>query len=244
MPTLNELAYEVWEIVRRNIVDDDEIDIRLIRRMIIDQRELWLSRQLNKGELTETGAGGTGSGALYGYERYIQTESCRALEKFDCTNPVEPCMDTMYLATTAVALDETIHFPDLLTLKGAPAIIRIVPCSCPFNIKIDFGSFDRARYGGNGRFNTNQVFAFLRDQQSVFACKDETIIDALTSVTIDGIFADPTQLTNYSEDEAFPIDGKNWEYMLPEIVKKLQIKLNALEDKTNDAQDQELQTDG
>lgn len=237
--TLTEMIYEVWEILRRNIVDDDEIDERLIKKMIIDQRQLWLSNTLSKGELNENGAGGSASGALWGYERYIQTIEGAELESFLCDNSVAPCIDTMYLCRTIELV------PDMLTLKGYPAVVRLLPYDCFFDIKIEFNSFDRARYGGNGKFNTNQVFSFYRDGLLYFACKDSTTIDALQYITIDGIFADPTEVPNWDDDTSrFPIDGKIWEYMLPAIIEKLSIKLKGFEDKTNDSEDQELDSDG
>jgi hypothetical protein len=236
--TFKEMVYEVWEDLRRQIVDDDEIDERLIKRAITNQRELWLSNLFNKGDVGEGGGGGTSSGTLYGYDYYVQRTSCLNLEDVECDSSSDYCLDDMFLKRTEGTIPRTVN------LKSLPAITRIVPCACILRDKIDFNSIDRARNGGNGRFNSKQIFAFLYADKLYFACKDETQLDALTSVVVSGIFADPTEVDTFDEDDQFPIDGKIWEYMRPIIVQRLLNKVRQLEDKTNDSQDQNLQTDG
>ena len=228
--TMKEMVYEVWELVRRNIVDDDEIDYRLIKKLILDQRELWLSNAFNKGELSpQTGAGGTGS--TTNPERYKQV-IVSDMGEILCPGDKTFCMDNLHISKSSEP------FPNVINYKGKPALLRITKCDCPVQVSIDFTSVTRGTYVGNGRWNSKQMYAFLYDDYLYLSSKDQDAIQDTTKLCTDAILADPSEFID--DDEEFPIDGKNWEYMLPEIIKKLRLKIGSLEDKENDAQDQEL----
>ncbi len=48
MATLNEIAYDLLSIVRPQLSDDNDIDIRQIKFWIRNQRALWLRNELNR----------------------------------------------------------------------------------------------------------------------------------------------------------------------------------------------------
>jgi hypothetical protein len=53
MVTLNQLIYDLLEIVRPNLSDDDNFDKRQIAFWIKNQRALWLRNELNKNRTVE-----------------------------------------------------------------------------------------------------------------------------------------------------------------------------------------------
>ena len=48
MITLNKLTYDLLELIRGNITDDDELDLRQIEYWIHNQRALWLKNEMNR----------------------------------------------------------------------------------------------------------------------------------------------------------------------------------------------------
>lgn len=227
--TLNGYAYEVWEIVRKKIVDDDEIDIRLIIQLITDQRKLAISNAINKGNKAPDGSdSSSGSGYDGGWDSYVQSMSLD-LSLVTCPPEDNPCVEQAKLWKSNT------EFPETLSLGRRPAIIRVAPCSgdCVIKGPILFASHDRARFVGNGRFNNNQIVGYIRDDHFWIMTKD-TLVDPFT-VCIDAIFEDPTKVPGFDPDtDEFPV-GKNWPYMMANIIKYLDNKIKSTQDRINDA---------
>lgn len=230
MATLNTYAYEIWELVRKKIVDDDEIDIRLIIQLITDQRKLAISNSINKGGASSDGTeSSSGSGYDGGWEQYVQSMSLD-MSKVICTPTDYFCVEEVNLWKS------TTEFPTTLTIGRRPAVMRVAPCDGDCFIKgpIIFSSHDRGRFVGNGRFNNRQIVAFIRDNHMWFMTKDDYVVDPQT-ICIDAIFEDPTEVPGFNPDEdEFPI-GKNWPYMMANIIKYLDHKLASTQDRINDA---------
>lgn len=229
--TLTSYAYEVWEIIRKKIVDDDEIDIRLIKDLIRDQRSLAVSNSINKGSRGGQGQDySTGSGYDGGWDNYVQTISL-TFSKVTCPASDYVCVEKPYLWKSNE------EFPDTLTLGRRPAVIRVMPCDgdCVIKGSIIFANHDRARFVGNGRFNSRQIVSYIRDDHMWFMAKDNTITPDPLTLCIDAIFLDPTEIPGFDEDvDDYPI-GKQWPYIMGMVYKFLQEKMKATQDRLNDA---------
>lgn len=230
--TLNSYAYEIWELVRKKIVDDDEIDLRLIKDLIKDQRELAVSNAINKGGAgTPTHEYASGSGYDGGWDQYVQSMTL-TFNPVICPPEDYPCIDESDLWKSNE------EFPTTLTLGRRPAVIRVMPCpgeDCAKKSRILFASHDRARFVGNGRFNTHQIIAYIRNDHMWFMTKDTTLGAGPINICIDAIFSDPTDVPGHDDElDKYPI-GKQWPYMMGMIMKFLQEKLKSTQDRLNDA---------
>jgi len=234
--TLTGYAYEIMELLQKNLVDDFFIDIRLVKQMIKDQRQLAISNAINKGG--QSGGGqdyGTSSGYDGGWEAYVVT----TVVDMEIVNPIidpdpsciPPCIEYPLLWKS------TDEFPDVLTMGRRPAVLRIIPLygsDIPIKSNILFSSHDRARFVGNGRFNTHQVVGYIRDDTLWLTSKNPLCTDNF-QIIVDAIFADPTELPDFNEEiDEFPL-GKLWPYMIPQILEALLLKFKLQEDKINDA---------
>ena len=228
--TLNSYAYEVWEIIEKRIVDDSAIDLRLIKDLIKDQRELAVSNSINKGGASaKSPESSSGSGYDGGWDQYVQTMPL-TFSKVACPADDYVCIQRPFLWKSNE------EFPDTLTLGRRPAVIRVMQCDgdCVIKDVILFASHDRARFTGNGRFNKRQVVSYIRDEHMWFMTKEDYVTDPLT-LCVDAIFSDPSDVPGFDDDvDDFPM-GKNWPYIMANVVKYLQEKLKAKQDRLNDA---------
>lgn len=230
--TLDGYAYEIMELLRKELTDDFHVDIRLVKEIIKQQRELFIYNSLNKGE--QAGPYGTASGYDGNWAAYEQTTDCINLtledtsecESGDCTEE-------------RIAWKSDIEIPNLIIMGRRLAVLRILPCDCPYKGEILFSSHDRMRFSGYGRGNQDRLIASIRDNHLWIGKRkfvEEQPAPTL-SVAIDGVFADPTEVPGFDEEtDDFPI-GKNWSYMIGPILNILRIKLASQEDVRNDARD-------
>lgn len=220
---LNGYAYEILELVRKELTDDMPLDIRLIEQLIIEQRELMIYNALMKG------AGYDG-----GWTDYEQTTDCLSLvlENDDCGGL--PCGGTYALWRSVE------EFPRTISIGRRPAVMRIFTCpGCELKGEILFSSHDRMKFTGFGRANQGRLIAHVRDNRIwVGRRHSETDIEPNEIIIkVDGIFADPREVPGFDEEnDDFPI-GKNWPYMKAQVLNELINKLNLPEDIINDARD-------
>jgi len=246
---LGDYAYEIMELLQKNLVDDFYIDIRLVKQLIKDQRKIAISNAINKGGTSPQGNNyGTASGYDGGWENLVTTTRIE-MEVVTTDQTSLPCREYPLLWKSVDS------FPSVMSMGRRPAVLRVIPLydsSMPFKSTVVFSSHDRARFVGNGRFNTHQVIGYLRnDSEEVspatdpvtyvstnrmwLTSKDDGIGEANFSVIVDAIFSDPTELPDFDEEtDDFPI-GKLWPYMMQPILEALILKVKAGEDRINDA---------
>jgi len=230
--TLTKMAYEIWEIIRKNIVDDDEIDIRLIKQLIIDQRELSISNTINKGNsqgnITQYG---TASGYDGGWENFAQTITLVLAQE----TPVTSGSDCY---TNGIFWVSTTDIPSLLVMGRRPAVLRVIvnsPDLYAYKPTTLFASYDRALYAGNGRFNSGQLVSFIKNDKLGIGLKFTATPPTITSASVEAIFRDPTEISGYDDTtDEFPV-GKLWPYIRAEVEAVLRRKIGSTEDIINNA---------
>jgi hypothetical protein len=88
---------------------------------------------------------------------------------------------------------------------------------------------------GYGRFNSNQIVSFIKDDYLYVSGQHGDTVLTLNSLTVEAILADPTEAPGYDESsDEFPL-GKTWAYMQNEILEKLVFKSSSIEDKINNS---------
>lgn len=223
MVTLNELVYDLWDIVRPTLSDDDTFDKRQIEFWVKNQRALWLRNELNKNRTID--------------DNIIQDLGCVELELADAADCCD-VSDGCKVLRTKLTIPNTI---ELHNKTGLTRVALINKLSIPFN----FVPYEQAIFSGNGRFNKNQIFAFLLNDRIYLIAKNPTLVKYLEYINVRGIFEDPTEAAAfshcsgeacYSKNSKYPVNRWMIEYMKAEILKiNFSTALQAVEDKTNNA---------
>lgn len=179
--TLSEIAYMVVESIRENeIVDDDKLDHRLIYDWVDLKRAQYIKNQRN------TNPNGRLNLNLY----QSQTMDIEVL----------PTTDQGYYPYISAKEDDSIVqtsdiIPTIIEGKGGPVILNIESIDLmklPFSI-VDY---DYMRIAGNGKFNTNLIFASIRDNRVYF--KYNEFFDLNNQIVIKAIFETPRDVTGFS----------------------------------------------
>lgn len=217
--TLDKMIYEVWEEVRRNIVDDDEIDKRLITELINDQRATWVENNLNKGE---------------SFGRYSQSLGTITLTVVPATYDQTTDLDRGMLVSV-----ETIPTP--IYLDGKP-LFAVTPLSIDgFTFK--YVDPQTVWALGSGKFNLRQIFYTLIDGHLMFLAKRSVNFELLKNIHVEVIAENPTDVTGFSSSTStYPISGKIWTYMREQVVKALVRKIQSTEDKINNSTNDNIST--
>ena len=201
MASLKEISYDLYQHIRANASDDDDIDLRNIKYWIRTQRNLWLKNTLSKYAITS--------------ENIIQDLGTLSLE----------VSNTVYKRTTidlprflSVNQEPKIIRVGTPTLSQTTQDYNIVP-------------YSQHKFLNSGRFNTNLVSAFLFNNRIYLyapaAILGATAQTGITTVNVRGVFEDPLDVTFYTtpsnvpftEDMEYPIDESFIPYIKGEILK-------------------------
>lgn len=221
MPTLREMTYQVIEGIRAEIVDDDVLDERLIEDLIHGQRALWIRNELNKDR--------------YIPRVLIQEFNCLPLVKADAAECCDFTSDCKVLRTQQrIPRPISLHTKDAITRVG-PTILTLKGYS--------FIPYERAVWFGNGRATQKARAAYMRDGY-VFIVSKDPAVNLLKSISVHGVFEDPTEAANinlctgdacWEDTDEYPITEWLWQYIRAEVQKQMLYKINGTIDKSNDA---------
>jgi len=211
------MAYEILEIIRRTIKDDEYIDIRLIMDFIKDERARLLEDAFKRKR---------------DFYRFVQiyNKDNKGKTELELINDNE-------LTSVGITLFKSKQkITKALLLNNKEAITKVAP----INILMDnfkFMNYDEAVYAGYGKFNKFMNVAFLKNGYLYVKAKDNAKIRGLRYVRLEGIFEDPTQVAGFDEEvDDYPISANIWNTLIDNVNKlKLQIKLVSQEDEENDA---------
>jgi hypothetical protein len=222
MATLNEIAYDIFEHLRPEISDDDHIDISQIKFNIHTQRSLWLRNELNKNRTID--------------ENIIQDLGCIELDLADRAE----CCD---IESDCTILRTKVKIPKTLELHNKTAITRVGFID-KLDYKINFISYERAKYAGNSRFNKKMIYAFLLNGYIYLYSNSDFMYKFLTHINIRGVFENPTEAAKfntcegepcYSDDMQYPLSTWMIPYIKGEVLKFFQLSLQVPNDNTNNA---------
>ena len=217
MATLNEIAYDLLSIVRPQLSDDNDIDLRQIKFWIRNQRALWIRNELNRKRTID--------------EDIIQTV-CADIEEVDASDCCDITIDCSILRTKK-------KLPKTIELHNKNGIVRVGPVNRkgkPFS----YIDYSRVAWIGSGRFNQHLLYAFLYNEYLHVLTKNPAYQD-LKTIVVRGVFEDPSEVSGfkdcvtdqpcYSDDDPYPI--KTW--MIPAL-KEAILKSNLMIEAQAEAQ--------
>jgi hypothetical protein len=221
MPSLNQIAFEIFNKIRPKISDDELLDLREIKSEINKQRALWVRNELNKNRTID--------------DNIVQEIGCLNIEPTDnssCCNVPIGC-DIMR---------SVVKIPNFVELHNSPAITRV---SSIDRSQINFSiiPYSRSPYVGNGKFNKNIVYVFLLNGY-IYLVSKSFKLDYLEKINIRGVFENPSELAEfvacnnqpcYTDDDEYPINQWMLPYIEAEVIKKFINTLQLPVDNTNDA---------
>lgn len=180
--TLNEITYMVLETVRQNhIVDDERLDNRLIMDWIDLKRSQFIKNSHSNNPNDR-----------------INLNLYQSIELDVFVDNVHDAGDYPYSdsITQLYKLAVSEEIPTILEDKSGPMILSIESddlMKLPFSI-VDY---DYMRFAGNGKFNSNLIFAAVRDNKIYF--KYNSFFDSHHLVHIRAVFEKPRQVPDFSE---------------------------------------------
>lgn len=211
-------------IRQQNLYDDDQLDDRLLKDWVNNQRALWLRNEMNKPRSVD--------------EQIIQTLGAVALEVSDRTSLPS------YITGYHILQTDT-DIPKTIELNNGDGLIEVAPVdriAYPFS----YVPLQRFRFSGNGKWNTNIIFATRYEQRILVMSKgDQSFAKYLRYLRIRGVFEDPEAVANfthisgeacYSDSDDYPMNRWMWIYIREEILKaNFRELITAPTDKVNDA---------
>jgi hypothetical protein len=152
----------------------------------------------------------------------VFTQSLGALETEQVDSSIHPDIPSeKFMLRTILEIPETL---DRRNYEGT--FTRIGPAERRSQ-KFNFISYDRAIYSGNGRFNRNEVYAFLLDRR-IYMISNSLYHKPIQFIDIIGVFQNPTQVAMfkdengdslYSDDGNYPISRAMRDTMETMIIK-------------------------
>jgi hypothetical protein len=213
-------------IRRLNLYDDDKLDNRLIKFWINNQRSLWIRNDMNKPHSVD--------------EQIIQTLGCCELEVADRSS----CPSGLSGYSVLQTKDD---IPKVIELNNGDGILEVGPVdkiARPFS----YIPLSRARFAGNGRFNSKIIFAFRYGLKILVIAKDMesgSFAKYIRYIRVRGVFYNPEDVANfthvdgsacYSDTDDYPMNEWMWNYIRDQITKdNFQLITSAPTDKVNDS---------
>lgn len=223
--TLSEITYGILEVIRSNrIVDDEEIDLRLIKSWVKTKRADILKNKAASGcQLNLINAQST------------SVTVTRVQTNFTAEN--------VYPFTTAnqdyYVYKSTLPVPNIIAVGSGPLILEITS-SDGMKLPYSFGSYSRLRFAGNGRFNSTLIFGAI-DVDKYLYLNDNAYLGVDSTIYIKAIFEDPESVPGFVEATSnYPCSLDVVEAIKASILdKEFKVSLAAPEDNNaNDANDE------
>jgi len=222
--TLNQLAYGIFEVVRGQLSDDDDIALKLIKDMVHSTRAMLLKQKFDKNIRTID-------------DVFTQPLGALEIEPVD-SSAHSTILAGRYMYRTVRELPETI---DRKNYEGT--FTRIGPAdklAPPYHLV----SYDRALFSGRGKFNRDSIFCFLRDRKMHLISFSGAYHKGVQFIDIQGVFENPAQVAIFMntsgsaltfDDESYPISRTMKDSIEKIIIReKLGPGANAPSDSIND----------
>ena len=225
--TLNQIAYGLFEEVRMKLDDDSDISLDQIKDMIHDVRATLLKQKFDRNLRVID-------------DVYTQPLGALEIEAVD-SSLHSNISSGRYMFRTIREIPPTV---ERRNYEGT--ITRVGPAD-QLSTKYNVVSYDRALWSGNGRFNKDQIFSFLKDGKIYLISNSGAYHKAVQFIEVNGVFQNPEQAAKFADvagsslsfpDEAYPI-SRSMRTMIESVILKerLGIKAQAQEDKVNDGEE-------
>lgn len=214
--TLDNIAYEIVELIRSNRVDDSNIDLRLIKERINDLRSLYLRREISSVRSIE--------------QVFVQDLGCVSVE---VVNPIE-CNDISgdnFILRTTVDIPAPIELPDGLLFTRIGPVDKTLP---GFN----YYNYSQSYYNNHKRFGKDLINAYYRNKRIyIYAKECVDFIKLIEKINIQLVADSPEDVSSnkcFDTSEEYPISRWLKENIIQTIVKEMLNKLQVPEDNLND----------
>lgn len=224
--TLKEIIGELRLTIRaQKLYDDDELDDRLLKHWVHNQRALWIRNEINKNHSVD--------------DQIIQ-KACIAMsvvDRSDC--PVQ--------VTQFDVLRSSLEIPKTIELHQSDGIVRVGPVD---GLARDYSyvPLARAKFAGSGRFNNTIIFSYRHhNYMYLHSQKTSNYARYIKYMMIYGLFEDPTALAQfthvddtpcYSDSNDYPLNSWMWNYIKSQIMRaEFDLLIQAPVDEINDSDD-------
>jgi hypothetical protein len=188
--TLRELGYDIMELYRANIRNDDEVDIRQIYYWIHTTRAKLLKQKLDKPFTLINNS-------------YIQYLPALEMQSLDASMIVNS-PSGRYYSSTVLNLPFTLernNYTHTYVKIGPPDIIGE---GYPIIRYEDVSTY------GNGKFNGNTVAVFILGDRICLMSHNEQSVRGIKHISASGVFQNPMEAgklisPTFSEDDNYPI---------------------------------------
>lgn len=222
--TLNEFSYGIFEIIRGNISDDDNISIEQLKDLIHNNRARLLKQKFDKNIRVID-------------DNFLQSLGAVEIEAVDASAHSSIKAGRFMYRTK-------LEIPATISRKNYEGTFTRIGPADKLATEYNLVSYNRALYSGNGRFNKDIVFCFLRDNRIYLISNSSLFHKGIQFIDVVGVFENPTQVALfkyvtgdpiYSDDTRYPISRTLADDIQNMILKeKFQIQLQASSDKQND----------
>lgn len=228
--TLREYIYDLKMLLRNNrLVDDDRLTDRLVKE--------WINTSRAEGIKKESAKPG-----WQVPEQLIQSLGCINLEVSDRSH----CPSL--LTTGGSILRTSQDIPKTVSLRNRDGIIEVGPVD-KIALPFSYVPIHRARFIGNGKFNSTAISAFMFDKRIYLWANltNASFYKYIRYIGVRAICEDPTEAARfnhvdgtpcYTDDSEYPMDVWMWNYIKNDLAEKvIKYLLEVPVDKTNNAED-------
>lgn len=225
--TLNEIAYMILEQIKSNkIVDDEEIDLRLVKSWIkLKRTDIIKNKAVSGQDINLNNA----QAAQYSVSLVPSYTGTITTGVYNCDNGQD---FELYKSTVPLS--------NIVYAHGNPLIIEITSedkMRLPFSLV----TMGQLRFSGNSRFTNNLIFGAVDVDKYLYFKKNSEFVTRPNFV-IKAVFEDPTTVPGFNEDtDDYPCSLDIIEAVKNSVFDKdFRVLLNsvALEDNENNANDE------
>ena len=225
--SLNMLGYEIMELLRATNRVSDSLDVRLAKTWVKQTRALLLKQRFDEPMAI------------------IDPAVIQDLGKVTFA-PVDSSANTSVPSGKYMMRSST-RLPVTINRKGNIGTFTRIASADRLEKKFNLVSYDRALVSGNGKFNSDDVYAFTNDGYMYLISKSN-LHKYITSCNIQGVFVNPedaytfnttvSSVTPWSDDLEYPV-SESIVVDLQNIIidKKFRLVLNQIEDSVANGKD-------
>jgi len=222
-PSLNELTFSIWEIVRQTPTISDSISMDFIEFLVHNTRAKLIRQEINKKRSIDT--------------YIIQDLGCVEMEAIDAA---ECCSEDV----GCVFMRSKLPIPSTIELYNDQTLTRVGPVdktARPFQ-RI---SYTRVPYQGLNKYTKNQIAYYQQNMDGYLylVTGKDNYANLIEVINVQGVFENPKDAANfrdcndkpcYSDDDSYPI--KQWmvDPLKQIVLQQLGIMTKAPEDQVSD----------
>lgn len=212
----DEITYAILELIRAgSVVDDEKIDLRLINEFIRSKRVEFAT---------------------------IMSDSTKVLPEHFYQYITITSKTPLFTGTPTEKVYKLADMPKVVCSRSLPLITEITSASATdgyvavLDLPYKLVNPQAFKYSGNGRFNSNWIFATYRDNDLIVKSKGASL-PSITRFVIKAVFEDPEDVSGFDvEVDDYPVSKQGFEYIKNAILTTdLKIFVSAESDTTNDS---------